>query len=84
MSQEGEDPQRPDPLEGRYANSFRIGHNAFEFLLDFGQVSPEHEEAQFHSRIITGPVFAKAFAKLLQDALRRYEQVFGVIPKEDE
>jgi uncharacterized protein DUF3467 len=84
MSQEGEDPQRPDPLEGRYANSFRIGHNAFEFLLDFGQVSPEHEEAQFHSRIITGPVFAKAFAKLLQDALSRYEQVFGVIPKEDE
>jgi hypothetical protein len=82
MSQEGEDPQRPDPLEGRYANSFRIGHNAFEFLLDFGQVSPDREEAQFHTRIVTGPVFAKAFAKLLQEALEQYEQTFGVIPPE--
>jgi hypothetical protein len=82
MSQEGEDPQRPDPLEGRYANSFRIGHNAFEFLLDFGQVSPDREETQFHTRIITGPVFAKAFAKLLQEALEQYERTFGVIPRE--
>lgn len=84
MSQEGEDPRRPDPLEGRYANSFQIGHNAFEFLLDFGQVSPDCEEARFHTRIITGPVYAKALSELLRESIERYEHTFGAIPKEDE
>lgn len=84
MSQEGEDPRRPDPLEGRYANSFQIGHNAFEFLLDFGQVFPDREEARFHTRIITGPVYARALLATLQESIARYEQTFGVIPKEGE
>jgi hypothetical protein len=26
-----------EPPEGRYANYFQIGHNAFEFIIDFGQ-----------------------------------------------
>jgi hypothetical protein len=46
-------------------------------------VSPESEEVQFHSRIITGPVFAKVLAKLLQDSLERYEQTFGPIPQDN-
>lgn len=35
-----ESPDRGE-LEGRYANTFKVGHNAFEFLVDFGQVDPE-------------------------------------------
>jgi hypothetical protein len=83
MSQEGEDPQRPDLFEGRYANYFEIGHNAFEFLLDFGQVSPESQRKQFHTRIITGPVYAKALLGILQESIDRYEQAFGAIPQEE-
>ncbi len=84
MSQKGEDPRRPDPLEGRYANSFQIGHNAFEFLLDCGQVAPESEKIYFHTRIITSPVYAKALSEILRESIDRYEQTFGAIPKDSE
>ena len=84
MSPEGEDSQRPNPLEGRYANSFQIGHNAFEFLLDFGQVSPESQQEQFHTRIITGPVYAKALLGILRESIDQYEQAFGTIPQGEE
>ncbi len=81
MKQEDKDPQQTGPLEGRYANSFQVGHNAFEFLLDFGQVSSESEQVQFHTRIITGPVYAKALLATLQESIERYEQHFGPIPQ---
>ena len=80
MKQEDEDPQNPGSFEGRYANAFRVGHSAFEFLLDFGQVSPESEQVQFHTRIITGPVYAKDFLETLRESIERYEQTFGAIP----
>ena len=32
--------------EGRYANLFHVGHNAFEFLLEFGQ-----QDRGIHTRI---------------------------------
>jgi hypothetical protein len=83
MSWEDEDPQATDSLEGRYANAFQVGHNAFEFLLDFGQLSPESKRVRFHTRIITGPVYAKALLETLRGSVDRYEQTFGVIPKED-
>jgi len=76
--------QLPDSiLEGHYANTFQVGHNAFEFLLDFGQVLPETENPRFHTRIITGPVYAKAFAEVLHEALLTYEATFGAIHKWD-
>lgn len=81
MSQEGEDPRRPDPLEGRYANYFQVGHNALEFVLDFGQCYRENEEARFHTRIVTGPMYARAFLETLQESIDQYEETFGVIPK---
>jgi hypothetical protein len=31
-------------LEGKYANYFKVGHNAFEFILDFGQLYLETQE----------------------------------------
>jgi len=80
MKQEDENPQNPGSFEGRYANAFQVGHSAFEFLLDFGQVSPESEQVQFHTRIITGPVYAKAFLETLRESIERYEQTFGAIP----
>lgn len=69
-------------LEGRYANYFEIGHNAFEFLLDLGQAYPEGERAHIHTRIITGPKYAKALCDLLGESIHRYERTFGVIQKD--
>lgn len=83
MSDESRDPQNTSQFEGRYANSFQIGHNAFEFVFDFGQARLEGDQAQFHTRIITGPVYAKAFSETLQESINQYEQAFGVIPKKD-
>lgn len=65
--------------EGRYANYFMIGHNAFEFVLHFGQVYEDSEAAEFHTRIVTGPVYAKVLRTLLGDAIAWYEREFGVI-----
>lgn len=84
MSQECNDALDASQFEGRYANCFEVGHNAFEFLLDFGQLFPESEKAQFHTRIITSPVYAKALLEILRESIGRYEQTFGAIPQEDE
>jgi hypothetical protein len=79
MSQEIDSPQVTNELEGRYANYFKVGHNPFEFLLDFGQFYAESQRAQFHTRIITNPTYAKAFLGLLSESIAQYEQTFGVI-----
>jgi hypothetical protein len=67
------------PREGRYANYVEIGHNAGEFLLDFGQLYGGLEQAVFHTRIVTSPICAKALNRLLGDSIGRYEQAYGVI-----
>jgi hypothetical protein len=68
-----------EALEGRYANLFQIGHNAFEFVLEFGQANPP-DPGRFHTRIITTPVYAKAFLITMRESIDRYEQAFGAIP----
>jgi hypothetical protein len=68
---------------GRYANYFTVGHNAFEFLFDFGQIHTESQPASLHTRIITTPVYAKAFLTLLQESIDQHEQNFGAIPSGD-
>jgi hypothetical protein len=69
--------------EGRYANYFEIGHNAFEFLFDFGQCYAEQNEAQFHTRIIMGPAYAGALLDTLQKAIDRYIESYGPLPERD-
>lgn len=69
-------------LEGRYANYFEIGHNAFEFLLDLGQAYEEGEKVQIHTRVITNPKSAQRLCKLLGESIDRYERTFGVIPND--
>jgi hypothetical protein len=81
MNQEPEDPPDSSALEGRYANYFIVGHNAFEFLLDFGQYYRESQRAQLYVRIITAPIYAKALLKTLGHSIEQYEQTFGTIPE---
>lgn len=64
---------------GQYANYLEIGHNEHEFLFAFGQSYQEEDYLRVHTRIVTGPVYAKAFLKLLHEALAQYEERFGTI-----
>jgi hypothetical protein len=81
--------ERPSYCSGNvplatYANYCEVGHNAFEFLIDYGQFRPETGAVQVHSRIVAGPVQAKLFARLLGEAVARYEAQHGAIPDLDE
>ncbi|MBA2590965.1 MAG: DUF3467 domain-containing protein [Pseudomonadota bacterium] len=81
MSNARDDHADSNPLEGRYANYFKIGHNAFEFVLDFAQLFSEGEEPQLHTRIITSPAYAVAMAATLDQSIAEYESKFGAISK---
>jgi hypothetical protein len=82
MGQENVATEAPREIEGRYANYFKVGYNAFEFLLDFGQFYPESQRASFHTRIITPPIYAKALLEILRVSIDGYEQTFGAIQGE--
>lgn len=75
-----EDPGGPGTqVEGRYANSFHVGHNAAEFIVDFGQYFPADVAEQMHTRIITNPAYAKALLGVLAESIAAYERAFGPI-----
>ena len=59
--------------EGRYANFFQIGHNPFEFLLEFGQ-----QDRGIHTRIYVSPQYARVLSDLLIETLRQHEREFGL------
>ena len=80
VSPPADDPAVTDAIHGRYANFFRVGSTAFEFLLDFGQFYLGGGEAQVHTRIVTSPSYAQALARTLQRSLREYEDRHGAIP----
>ena len=75
----GDVPPELDAGEGKYANYFKVGHNAFEFILDFGQSFSETSREKLHTRIITGPIYAKELLDVLRDAVAKYEGTFGEI-----
>jgi hypothetical protein len=71
-------------LEGRYANYFKVGYNAFEFVIDFGQSYSENDRSEICARIVTGPAYAKDLLNTLQSAIDRYEHNYGVIKLNNE
>ena len=74
--------QTPSLSKGRYSNYFEVGHNALEFLIDFGQFYENDNRKNLHTRIVTSPVYARRLAETLIEALRAYEQAFGAIVDE--
>ena len=66
---------------GAYANYFEIGFNALEFVLLFAQRYGQGEP-RVHTRIVTGPVYAKALHTTLGDALASFERAYGPITDE--
>lgn len=68
------------PLEGRYANFFKIGHNAYEIIIEFGQLYEAEGTPRIHSRIITSPAYAR---ELLETLRRTVEENEGKAPLKD-
>ena len=64
----------------RYSNYFEVGHNAYEFLIDFGQYQPEVAEVVLHTRIVAGPTLMKLLHDMVRDAISKYEAENGPIP----
>lgn len=71
---------RERPPLACYANYFEVGHNAFEFLLDAGQVEPQSGQVQLLSRIAISPVHAKLLARLLAQSIDQFECAHHEIP----
>jgi hypothetical protein len=63
----------------RYINYFQVGQNAGEFLLDLGHYHPDLGRVQWHSRVVTGPIYAKLLSGALRDAVARHEKAHGPI-----
>lgn len=74
----------PVDSEGKYSNFFKTGFNAFEFVLEYGHDYAGAEDVRVHTRIVTAPAYAKAFAQLLSAAINDYEQKHGPIPDQHE
>ena len=77
MGQERKSGQSADTPEGRYANYFKVGYNAFELIIDCGQCYAGDAAPQLHTRIITSPGYGKALLKTLSDSLEEYEKIYG-------
>ncbi|WP_299780582.1 DUF3467 domain-containing protein [uncultured Roseobacter sp.] len=72
------------PSDGRtliagYANYFEVGHNPYEFLIDFGQIDPQRGTATINSRLALGPTHAKLLMRLLSRSVEQFERDFGAI-----
>jgi len=65
--------------QGQYANHFEVGHNAVEFVLDFGQLYADSPGARIHTRIITSPTYAHDLLELLQKSIDEYRRGYGPI-----
>lgn len=72
---------QPQPLLASYANYFEVGHNAFEFLIDTGQVEPQSGNVQLMSRVAVSPVHAKLLAQLLGRSIAQFEATHHEIPE---
>jgi hypothetical protein len=79
MSSKGTCAGQRQPLVAGYANYFEVGHNAYEFLIDFGQIDPRSGEVNTNSRLALGPTHAKLFTRLLNGAIAKFEEEYGEI-----
>ena len=81
MATKVQKPYECQSVTASYANYFEVGHNAFEFLIDFGQIDPCTTEFNVGSRIAVGPTHAKLLSCLLERAVSQYETQYEPIPE---
>jgi hypothetical protein len=83
MFRENRTPVESEAVESKYANYFRVGHNAFEFIVEFAQLYSEPAMEKVHTRIVTGPAYAKELLAVLKKSVEDYEREFGAIPEQE-
>ena len=59
--------------DAKYANYFEVGHNAFEFLIDFAHDEGQDDGPVCHTRIITNPASARTLLDLLRRSIEQYD-----------
>jgi len=62
--------------EGIHSNLFQVGHNAYEFVIDFGQ-SYSGRKTLWLTRIVTSPASARNLLEVLQESMDQYQERFG-------
>jgi len=68
--------------DARYSNHFQIGHNEYEFVLDFGQLFSDGRTERMHTRIVTTPWQARELLVVLSRSVAQYEESFGSIVRD--
>ena len=66
-------------LHGRLLDEPARAVDETEFTLDFIYVQPQASRAKVRSRIISSPLHAKHLLIVLQENIKRYEQMYGEI-----
>ena len=70
--------------EGVYTNLAMIAHSNSEFVIDFIRLMPGVPKAKVKSRVVITPEHAKRLLNALKDNIKKYEETFGPIKKNDE
>ncbi len=68
-----------DVAEGHYSNLAIITHSNAEFVVDFISVMPNAPKAKVKSRIVLTPQHAKRLLKALNENIKKFEQINGII-----
>jgi hypothetical protein len=67
----------PAEPQGRYSNFFKVGYNAFELVIEFGQAYGDGDHETIHTRIVTTLPYAKALSELLATTLQEHAAYYG-------
>lgn len=69
--------------EGIYSNLAIITHSQSEFIVDFVSLMPGVPKGNVKSRIILTPQHAKRLLMALDDNIKRFESMYGIVPDFD-
>ncbi|RAP29916.1 DUF3467 domain-containing protein [Candidatus Marinamargulisbacteria bacterium SCGC AG-343-D04] len=64
-----------DVANGKYANIMATNFSKEEFILDFGFVQPQTQQANMHSRVILTPQNAELLLNLLAENVNKHKEL---------
>lgn len=67
---------------GAYSNMMAVSHTREEFIMDFIMLTPP--QGTVTSRIVCSPGHMKRIIATLQENLKKYEEVHGIVKPADE
>ena len=78
------EPVYPEHLDTIYSNHVQFNISVWDVTFNFGTIDPppgkdQAPKAFIHTRIIMSPNHAKQFAKILNENIEKYEEIFGVL-----